>query len=100
MPLADRGLLDQSLEHLRLARERAERIGQPIACMLAHWATCQVYLRLGDHERVAVHAARIGELVESAMLAHGEGPSLWMRGWADACRGKPRDGYRDILDVV
>jgi len=98
VPLADRGLLDQSLEHLRLARERAERIGQPIACMLAHWATCQVYLRLGDHERVAVHAARIGELVESAMLAHGEGPSLWMRGWADACRGKPRDGYRDILD--
>jgi hypothetical protein len=32
------------------------------------------------------------------MLAHGEGPSRWMRGWFEARLADPRKGHRQILD--
>jgi len=93
VPLADRGLLDQAMGHVRGALERAAAIGQPIANMLAHWVAAQVHMRLDEPEAVLVHARAIADVVESAMLAHGEGPSLWMRGWAEARLGDPRGGY-------
>lgn len=93
VPLADRGLIDQAMGQVRGALERAATIGQPIANMLANWVAAQLHVRLDEPEAVLVHAKAIADVVESAMLAHGEGPSLWMRGWAEARLGDPRGGY-------
>lgn len=98
LPLAERGLLDDARAQMAQALERARKIGQPIALMLAHWVSAQIALREDLPDSVAAHADAIAQLVNTAMLAHGEGPSLWMRGWAEARLGNPREGYRHILE--
>jgi hypothetical protein len=98
VPLMDRGLADQARAQLALGTERAERIGQPIARMLACWCGGMLGVRADDPQGVARHAATLAKIVEAAMLAQGQGPALWLRGWAEARLGDPRAGHRLILE--
>lgn len=98
LPLADRGLIDDAKAQMTLARKRAGEIGQPIARMLVHWVSAQIALREEQPDSVALQAEALAEVVQKSMLAQGEGPSLWMRGWAEARLGKPEEGYRLIME--
>ena len=73
-PLMDRGLADQARMHVARGMERAERIGQPIARMLAHWAGGMFGVRANERDRVARHAAALAKVVDSAMLAPARVP--------------------------
>jgi hypothetical protein len=98
VPLMDRGLADQARAQLALGTERAERIGQPISLMLAGWCGGMIGVRADDPQAVARHAAALEKIVDAGMLAQGQGPSLWLRGWAEARLGDPHLGHHRILE--
>jgi DNA-binding winged helix-turn-helix (wHTH) protein/tetratricopeptide (TPR) repeat protein len=98
LPLLDCGLADQARSHVASAAARAHEIGQPMALMLAHWASAMLEVRLDNPDGVARHAALLADIVERAMIAQGQGPSLWLRGWAEARAGNPRTGHAHILE--
>jgi len=97
-PLVNRGLTDQARAQIRIGTERAYRMGQPMSVMLAHWCGGMVAARLAETNDLAYHAAKLAKVVESSMLAQARGPSLWLRGLAEARMGDPREGYRLILE--
>jgi DNA-binding winged helix-turn-helix (wHTH) protein/tetratricopeptide (TPR) repeat protein len=98
LPLTQRGFADQGRRQAQLALTRAERIGQPIAKMLALWCAAQLNLRLRRPAEVAKYAAELGALTVAASLRHALGPSLWLRGWAEAWLGEPQVGYEHIVE--
>ena len=97
-PLVSRGLTDQARAHLRIGTERAYRLGHPMSVMLSHWCGGMLAARLGETSDLARHAAELAKVVESGMIAQARGPSLWLRGLAEARLGDPRAGYRRILE--
>ena len=98
LPLTQRGFADQGRRQVQLALERADRIGQPLAKMLALWCAAQINVRLHRPAEAAKVAADLGALVAAAGLRQALGPSLWLRGWAEAWLGEPRVGYDHILE--
>jgi DNA-binding winged helix-turn-helix (wHTH) protein/tetratricopeptide (TPR) repeat protein len=98
LPLTQRGFADQGRRQVQLALERANRIGQPIAKMLALWCAAQLNVRLRRPAEVASYAAELAALTVAASLRQALGPSLWLRGWAEACDGEPQTGYDHILE--
>jgi ATP/maltotriose-dependent transcriptional regulator MalT len=56
-------------------------------------------VRLGSPDRVAVLADEMQALVEEFSLAHGQTACRWFRGWAEARKGRPREGYRLIREA-
>lgn len=98
LPLMDRGLADQARSHVARAAARAHQIGQPMALMLAYWASGMLEVRMDNPAGVARHAASLADIVERAMIAQGKGPSLWLRGWAEARMGDARTGHAHILE--
>src|SRR5262249_3968568 len=97
-PLVNRGLIDQARAHIRIGTERAYRMGQPMSMMLAHWCGGMVAARLGETSDLNDQAVKLAKVVESGMLAEARGPSLWLRGLAEARMGDPRAGYHRILE--
>lgn len=97
-PLVNRGLTERARSHVTLGTERAQRIRQPMAMMLCHWCGGMVAARLHDYAEVARQAASLGRIVETTMVAQAVGPSLWLRGFAEAYLGDPRAGHRLILE--
>jgi len=97
-PLINRGLTDQARAHLRAGTERAYRLGHPMSVMLSHWCGGMVAARLGQTNELAQHAAELSKVVESGMIAQAQGPSLWLRGLAEARLGDPRSGHQRILE--
>lgn len=98
MPLADRGLADQARLHHRLGGERAQRLQQPMAVMLTHWAGGMIESRVGNPTGALPHAQALGELVDRVVLPQGFGPALWLRGLAEAHAGDAVTGYRHIIE--
>jgi tetratricopeptide (TPR) repeat protein len=98
LPLVSMGLADGAREHMAAAIARADRIGQPMAQMLAHWCACMVEIRLDHPERVRALATELQRIVSAHGVAQGEGPALWYAGWAQARLGDPEGGHRRILE--
>jgi tetratricopeptide (TPR) repeat protein len=98
LPLMHLGLADQAREQIELACVRAAATGQPTARMLALWVKGMLAVRREQPEEVAGIASELTAVVEQNMLTHGEGPARWLRGWAMAHLGSPRDGYRLIRE--
>lgn len=98
LPLMHLGLADQAQEQIELASARAEATGQPTARMLALWVKGMIAVRREEPAKAALFAEQLGQVVERNMLTHGEGPARWLKGWAMARLGSPRDGYRLIRE--
>ena len=67
--------------------------------MIAIWCNALVEVRLGDAERVAALAAQMEMLVERFALGLGRTACGWLRGWALARTGQPREGFLLIRDA-
>jgi tetratricopeptide (TPR) repeat protein len=96
VPLLHLGLVAQGRSCLERANERARARGWPMARLVAIWYSALFEVRLGNTERVAALADEMHGLVEEFALAHGRAAWRWFRGWSDARRGHPREGFRAI----
>ena len=96
LPLLHLGRVGEARERLRLAYQRARRLGQPMALMVTIWYDALCAIRSGDAAQVAALADEMRTLVEEFALAQGESASRWFRGWADVRRGEPLEGFRQI----
>ncbi len=92
------GEVEPARERLQEALARARKLGQPFAHMVALWCDALCELRLGNAARVAELADEMQALVERFALAQGRAACQWFRGWADARRGGPREGFRRIRE--
>ncbi len=99
VPLLHLGLAKQARTRLEEANARANELAQPMARLVAIWYDALVAVRLGNAERVAALADEMRALVDEFALAEGRTASRWFRGWADARRGKPLEGYRLIREA-
>jgi DNA-binding winged helix-turn-helix (wHTH) protein len=90
------GLVQQGRARLDEAKERAHRLGQPMACLVAIWYEALFTQRLGDSERLALLADEMHALVDRFSLAQGRTAWGLFRGWADTRAGSPRQGYERI----
>lgn len=99
VPLLHLGLIGQGRARLQQAHARAHGLGQPMARLVAIWFDALFEVRLGNVERVAALADEMRALVDEFALAQGRTASRWFRGWADARRGEPREGYRRIREA-
>jgi tetratricopeptide (TPR) repeat protein len=93
-----RGLFDEARKQSALAIEISTRIGQPLAQVLAHWRSGMLEIRLGRPEKVLEHAERVASVVSRTYIAQGDGPSRYLRGWAEAQLGNARAGFDLIRD--
>jgi len=94
--LAHVGLIGEMRERLRQAYTRARGLAQPMALMVTMWYDALCEIRFGSADRVAALADEMHSLVEKFALAQGKAACRWFRGWADAHRGKPLEGFRQI----
>ena len=99
MELLQLGEVEQARERLRQAHERARQLRQPMTRLVALWYEALVAVRLGDPARVAEMAEGMDVLVDEFALAQGRAAGGWFRGWADARRGRAREGYRRIREA-
>ena len=97
--LVEFGLVETAGVHMRKARDRARRLGRPMAQLVAIWHNALIEVRLGDAGRVAALSDEMHSLVEKFALVQGRTAYRWFRGWADARMGEPRDGYRRIREA-
>ncbi|MFT3734222.1 MAG: AAA family ATPase [Rhodocyclaceae bacterium] len=97
MPLFMLGHIDQARAAITTARERAERIGQPFARMIATYFGILYEIRLGNAREADTLCNTLDDIVTTHGLVQGEGPALWMRGWAIAQLGEPAKGYDMIM---
>lgn len=98
IPLMSLGYADQARRHIQQAHARAREVGQPTARMLALWVEGMVNVRAQDTARVSECALELEKLVEKSMLTQGMGPAKWLRGWAMAHDGNPREGHKLIRE--
>jgi DNA-binding winged helix-turn-helix (wHTH) protein/tetratricopeptide (TPR) repeat protein len=96
--LFERGLFDQARRQSALAVTMSEQLGQPLAQSLAHWRAGMLEVRLGNPDKVIEHAGRIEQIVAKTSVSQGDGPSRYLRGWALAHQGQPREGLELIRD--
>src|SRR4030095_9514830 len=94
--LARVGLIGEMRERLRQAYTRARGLAQPMALMVTTWYDALCEIRFGHTDRVAALADEMHSLVEEFALAQGKTACRWFRGWADAHRGKPLEGFQLI----
>jgi ATP/maltotriose-dependent transcriptional regulator MalT len=66
--------------------------------MLVLWIEAMLEVRSEAPERVAALAEEVGHIVHESMLTHGEGPALWLKGWAAARRGSPTEAFKLIRE--
>jgi DNA-binding winged helix-turn-helix (wHTH) protein/tetratricopeptide (TPR) repeat protein len=97
-PFVNLGLADRARLQVAVGSERARRLGHPMAVMLSHWTGAMVEARLGNDKELARQAGELGKFIQTTMLPQGQGPSLWLRGLAEARLGEPRVGHRHILE--
>jgi tetratricopeptide (TPR) repeat protein len=90
------GSIRQSRELLHQAYSRARQLAQPMALLVTIWFDTLCQIRFGEVDRVAALAEELRSLVDRFALAQGVTASRWFRGWADARRGKPLEGFRQI----
>jgi hypothetical protein len=93
------GLVRQARTQVQRAQARARELRQPMTQLVTTWQEALLEVRLSHAERVATLADEMRELVEEFSLAQGRAACLWFRGWADAWKGEPREGYRRIKEA-
>ena len=93
------GLVRQARTQVQRAQARARELRQPMTRLVATWQEALLEVRLSHAERVATLADEMRGLVEEFSLAQGRAACLWFRGWADASKGEPREGYRRIKEA-
>ena len=91
------GLLRQARTQMQKAQARARELRQPMTQLIASWLEALLEVRLGNTERVATLADEMQALVDEFSLGQGAA-CRWFRGWADAWKGEPREGYRRIRE--
>lgn len=96
--LFERGLIDQARAQATRALALGEALGQPLAQSLAHWRAGMLEVRLGNPHRVLEHADAMAQIVTRTCVVQGDGPSRYLRGWAEAHLGNPRRGLENIRD--
>jgi len=96
MPLSCLGLIDQARTHVKLAIERADRLGQPTARALARRCAAQLEVRLHEPERVAAIVDVLEQIVASHSLEQAAGPALYLRGWSDLHLGRLQQGWQKM----
>jgi DNA-binding winged helix-turn-helix (wHTH) protein/tetratricopeptide (TPR) repeat protein len=96
--LFERGLIDQARAQAARALALGEALGQPLAQSLAHWRAGMLEVRLGNPHRVLEHADALAQIVAKTCVVQGDGPSRYLRGWAEAQLGNPRQGLEKIRD--
>ncbi|MEJ8824922.1 AAA family ATPase [Variovorax humicola] len=94
-----RGLVEQALAHAQRSRERARELRHPMTRLDATWRQALFEVRLGNAEGVAALAEEMQALVDEFSLAQGRTACRWFRGWAQAMRGAPLEGYRLIREA-
>lgn len=85
--------------HIDEALALAAAIRQPMATMFAAWGAARLAIRMRDLDAVERHVDALDNVVTAHDLAHGEAPRLWIRGWLQAQRGQPREGYVQIMEA-
>lgn len=93
------GLMSQGRALAERARARAMRLRQPMTRLVAVWQQALLEVRLGSAERLVELTEEMHALVQEFDLAHGHTAQQWFRGWAEARRGRPTDGYRLIREA-
>jgi len=96
--LFERGLFDQARAQAAKSVVMADAIGQPLAQSLAHWRSGMLGVRLGNPQKVIEHARAIEIIVSKTCVVQGDGPSRYLRGWAQAQLGDPAAGLALIRD--
>jgi len=96
LQLAHLGMVTAARERLQRAYVRARQLAQPMALLATLWFDALCEIRFGDTDRVAALAGEMHSLVEEFALAQGKTACRWFRGWADARRGKPLEGFGQI----
>jgi DNA-binding winged helix-turn-helix (wHTH) protein/tetratricopeptide (TPR) repeat protein len=90
------GLIEQGRNCLGGAQARARELHQPMTRLVAIWHEALLEVRLRNPERVAALADDMERLVDEFSLGEGRTACQWFRGWAQAHRGYPAEGYRAI----
>ncbi|SFO89992.1 Transcriptional regulatory protein, C terminal [Variovorax sp. PDC80] len=81
LPLVMVGEIDIALQHLARARERALRLGAPMASMLAAWGASTAGAALGEAALVAEMLPTLQAAAGADDIGQAEGPALWFDGW-------------------
>ena len=93
------GLVQQGRALAQRAHARAAELRQPMTRLVAAWQEALLEVRLGSAERLATLADEMQALVDEFSLAHGQTACQWFRGWAEARKGRPHEGYRLIREA-
>ncbi|MCB1954581.1 MAG: AAA family ATPase [Rhodocyclaceae bacterium] len=96
IPLVSLGWVDRARASSERAIARARSLGEPMAQMVAAWFAANLYVRLDDTTAVESIGSSMQQVVEDAALAQGRLANRWIRGWARARQGDPRDGFLEI----
>jgi len=94
--LARCGLMQQGRALVKRAHARAAALRQPMTRLVAVWQETLLEVRVGSTERVATLVDEMQALVDESSVAHGQTACQWFRGWAEARKGRPREGHRLI----
>lgn len=99
MELVHLGQVEDALARLAQARERALRLREPMARLVALWYEALVAVRLCDTQGVARTADAMDALADEHDLAQGRAARRWFRGWAEARSGRALEGWRRIREA-
>ncbi|HKU15271.1 MAG TPA: AAA family ATPase [Steroidobacteraceae bacterium] len=98
IPLMHLGYVDQARAQMDIALMRGRQRGELMARTIALWCAAMFEMRMQRPDRVADHAQALCKLVEDHAIGQAQGPSRWIRGWAEAYLGSPQEGLRLILE--
>jgi DNA-binding winged helix-turn-helix (wHTH) protein/tetratricopeptide (TPR) repeat protein len=93
------GLIEQGRAHVQQAHARARALRQPMTRLVAAWLEALLEVRLGNSDRLATLTDEMQVLVDEFSLGQGRTACQWFRGWAEARKGRPREGYRLIREA-
>ncbi len=93
------GLVRQGRALVQRAHERAAALRQPMTRLVAVWQETLLEVRVGSPERVATLVDEMQALVDESSVAHGQTACQWFRGWAQARKGRPREGHLLIREA-
>jgi DNA-binding winged helix-turn-helix (wHTH) protein/tetratricopeptide (TPR) repeat protein len=98
IPLMHLGYVDKARAHMDEALMRGRQRGELMGRTIALWCAAMFEMRMQRPDRVADHAQALCKLVDDHAIGQAQGPSRWIRGWAEANLGSPQEGLRLILE--
>jgi tetratricopeptide (TPR) repeat protein len=98
IPLMHLGYVDQARALMDGALMRGRQRGELMGRTIALWCAAMFEMRMQRPDRVAEHAQALWKLVDDHAIGQAQGPSRWIRGWAESHLGSPQEGVRLILE--